>query len=96
MRQGPQPMMTRGFRAVSGRREGKVFETRFTETHGIQGLEGLVGIADRETGYADPGCWCAEQDSAEVLQMRFEEVTTQIASFDCALPHATQASVGQA
>ena len=47
MRQGPQPMMSRGFRAVSVRREGKVFETRFTEAHGIRGPEGLVGIAGR-------------------------------------------------
>ena len=38
-------MMSRGFRAVSGRREGKVYETRFAEAQGIQGPEGLVGIA---------------------------------------------------
>ncbi len=38
-------MMSRGFRAVSSRLEGKVYETRFTEAQGIQGPEGLVGIA---------------------------------------------------
>ncbi len=37
--------MSRGFRAVSSRREGKVHQTRFTEPHGIKGLDGLVGIA---------------------------------------------------
>ena len=37
--------MSRGFQAVSVRREGKVYETRFTEAQGIQGLDGLVGIA---------------------------------------------------
>ncbi len=37
--------MSRGFQAVSVRREGKVYETRFTEAQGIQGPEGLVGIA---------------------------------------------------
>ncbi len=37
--------MSRGFRAVSSRLEGKVYETRFTEAHGIHGPEGLVGIA---------------------------------------------------
>ena len=37
--------MSRGFQAVSVRREGKVHETRFTEAQGIQGLDGLVGIA---------------------------------------------------
>ncbi len=45
MRQGQEPMMSRGFRAVSGRREGKVHQTRITEPHGIQSPEGLVGIA---------------------------------------------------
>ncbi len=38
-------MMSRGFRAVSVRLTGKVYETRITEPHGIRGLEGLVGIA---------------------------------------------------
>ena len=37
--------MSRGFQAVSVRREGKVYETRFTEAQGILGTEGLVGIA---------------------------------------------------
>ena len=34
--------MSRGFRAVSSRLEGKVYETRFTEAQGIQGPEGLA------------------------------------------------------
>ena len=51
MRQGPQPMMSRGFRAVSVRLTGKVYETRITEPHGIRGLEGLVGIAGWQIGW---------------------------------------------
>ncbi len=44
-------MMSRGFRAVSSRLEGKVYETRFTEAQGIQGPEGLVGIAVSDAGF---------------------------------------------
>ncbi len=37
--------MSRRFQATFSRLEGRVYENRFTKPHGIQGLDGLVGIS---------------------------------------------------
>ncbi len=58
--------MSRGFQAVSVRREGKVYETRFTEAQGIQGPDGLVGIAG---GQAEGAVARAEAGAADVAEI---------------------------